>query len=258
VRNLTSDNRRQYKYMIDSSQADRMHAPRKWYFGLLTLLCACVCRADGFGGDAGAASDEVFRGLTQSDNQLSPQLDLHYSLLGWYAGVSGVGVRRGPGDSISAGVIAYAGYQQRFSDDWSGSLALRHYEYPGNQLRRSYDYEEGALTVSWRDLLIATVMASPNVFFADFQGHYGRGAAYAGELTGRLPLPHGFCANAGLGYYDLNHQIGTGYAYGSAGVSKQWRSWNFDVRYVATDETARHRFEQFAENRVVVSALWLF
>jgi uncharacterized protein (TIGR02001 family) len=233
-----------------------MSGHRKWYVVLLLLVSAC--RADGVGGDAGIASDEVFRGLSQSDHQLSPQLDLHYSFSGWYAGVTALGVRRGPYDSVGAGLIAYLGYQYRISDDWSTSLAARHYDYPGYQFRDDYDYEEGALSVSWRELIVATVMAAPDVFFADLQGHHGRGPAYTYEIGGRLPLVLGLCANAGIGYYNLDHQIGTGYAYWSAGISKQWRSVNFDVRYVGTDETARRRFEQFAENRLVLSALYLF
>jgi uncharacterized protein (TIGR02001 family) len=222
------------------------------------LLWVSVCRADGFGGSVGVASDEVLRGMTQSDHQLSPQLDLHYVLSGWYAGLSGEEVRRGLKNSANAGLIAYLGYQYRFSDDWSGSLAVRHYEYPGYRHRNDYVYDEADLSVSWRDRVVASVSASPNVFFADFDGNYGSGAAYCGELAARQPLPHGFSLNAGVGYYDLHHQIGTGYGYGSAGISTQWRSWNFDLRYVATDGTAKQRFEQLAENRLVLSALWLF
>jgi uncharacterized protein (TIGR02001 family) len=227
--------------------------------GLLALLCfASVCRADGFGGSVGIASDEVLRGLTQSDHQLSPQLDLHYTLSGWYAGISGVEVRRTYNYSANVGLIAYLGYQYRFNDDWSGSAAIRRYEYPGYQTRPDYNYDEAQLTVSWRDRIVASVIASPDVYFADFQGNYGRGAAFCGELAARQSLPRGFSLNAGVGYDDLHRQIGTGYAYGSAGISTQWHAWNFDLRYVATDATAKRRFEQFAENRIVFSVLWLF
>jgi len=228
----------------------------KWY--VVLLLFASACRADGFGGDLGISSDDVFRGVSQSNNEPSPQADVHYGLSGWYAGVSALEARRGPNESPGAGLIGYLGYQRRFGDDWSASLAARHYDYPGFQLRKFYDYDEAALTVSWRDLIIASVMASPNVYFADFYGHFGRGPAYTYEIGGRYPLPLGFCANAGIGYYDLDRQVGAGYGYGSAGISKQWRSLNFDARYVGTDHTARDRFEQFAVNRFVFSVLWLF
>jgi uncharacterized protein (TIGR02001 family) len=227
-----------------------------WAFACICR--ACACRADGFGGLVGIASDEVFRGLTQSDNQASPQLDLHYSLSHWYAGLSAVGVRRGAERSAGVGLIAYLGYQRRLGDDWGASLALRHYDYPGYEQRDIYNYDELALSMSWRDLIVATVMASPNVFFSDLYGKSGRGAAYTYELGGRYPLARGFSLNAGAGFYDLSRQIGTGYAYWSAGISKQWHSLNFDLRYIGTDRTAKQHFEHFAENRAVVSALWLF
>jgi uncharacterized protein (TIGR02001 family) len=225
---------------------------------LLLLVSATICQADGVGGDIGIASDEVFRGLTQSDNQASPQADLHYSLSGWYAGLSAVGVRRGSSESSGAGLVGYLGYEQRFGDDWSASLALRHYDYPGYQQRNYYNYEEAALSVSWREQVIVSVMASPDVFFADLEGNYGRGAAYTYEIGARQPLAYGFCLNGGVGYYDLTRQIGVGYAYWSAGISKQWGRFNLDARYVGTDGTAKAHFGPFAENRVVLSLLLLF
>jgi uncharacterized protein (TIGR02001 family) len=233
-----------------------MPDPLKWCAPLLLLVS--VCRADGLGGDIGIASDEVLRGLTQSDHQASPEGDLHYTLSGWYAGATAMEVRRGPYDSLGAGLVGYLGYQYRVSDDWTASLTARHYDYPGYQYRRYYDYDEGALSVSWRELIVASVIASPDTFLSDRQGRSGRGAAYSYELGGRLPLAHGFCANVGFGFYDLDRQIGTGYVYGSAGISKQWHAVNFDLRYVGTDDTARRRFGPSAENRLLFSVLYLF
>jgi uncharacterized protein (TIGR02001 family) len=225
---------------------------------VLLLSMASASRADGLGGDLGVASNEVFRGLSQSDNQISPQADLHYTQARWYAGVSAVGVRRGSNYAVGAGLIAYLGYQQRFGEDWNGSVVLRHYDYPGFQFRSLYDYEELGVSFGWRERIVATVIASPDVYFADLRGNYGRGAAYTFELSSRQPLPYGFSANAGLGYYDLQHQIGTGYAYGSIGLGRQWRAVDFDLRYVGTNATAKRRFDGFADNRVILSMLWLF
>ena len=222
------------------------------------LLLVSISHADGLGGDIGIASDEVLRGLTQSDHQASPEVDLHFALSGWSAGATAIEVRRGAYDSVRAGLIAYLGYQYRFSDEWSAGLVARHYDYPGYRYRNDYDYEEGALSVSWRGLISASVTASPDTFFADRLGHSGSGAAYAYELAGRLPLAHGFSANAGVGFYDLDRQIGTGYAYGSAGIGKQWHAASFDLRYVGTDGTAKRRFGGYAENRLLFSVLYLF
>jgi uncharacterized protein (TIGR02001 family) len=211
----------------------------------------------GLGGSVGLASDDVFRGVTQSDGQPSPQADLHATVGPWFGGISAEGVRR---DDARAGaeLIGYLGAQQQFGDDWSGRIALRHYDYPGNQLRSRYNYDEFALSLGWRERIMATVIASPDTYARDYLGDYGSGKAFCYELVGRQPLPAGFAAVAGVGYYDLRSQIGAGYAYWSAGVEHRWRSLAFDLRYVGTDATARERFEDDAGNRVVLSAFWLF
>jgi uncharacterized protein (TIGR02001 family) len=209
------------------------------------------------GGSLGLATDDVFRGLTQSDGQVSPQGDLHAIAGAWYGGVSAEGVRR---DDAGAGaeLIGYLAFQQQLGDDWSGRVTVRHYDYPGNRSRSRYDYDELGLSLGWRERIVLTVIASPDTYSHDYQGNYGSGAAFCYELVARQPLLAGLAGVAGLGYYDLRRQIGTGYAYWSAGVEHRWRSFVFDLRYVGTDATARHRFEDDAGDRAVLSAFWLF
>jgi len=211
----------------------------------------------GLGGSLGLASDDVFRGVTQSDGQPSPQGDLHAIVGPWYAGVSAEDVRRDD-ERAGAELIGYLGLQQPLGDDWTGRATLRHYDYPGNRYRSRYDYDELGLSLSWRERIVVTVIASPDTYFRDYLGNYGSGKAFCYELVGRQPLPAAFAAVAGVGYYDLRQQIGTGYAYWSAGVERRWRSCAFDLRYVGTDATAREHFQDDAGNRVVLSAFWLF
>ncbi len=229
----------------------------------LWLLCAALqatpCQADGLGGSLGIASDQVLRGLTESDHQLSWQGDLHYSRAGWYGGVTAYGVRRGLQESSSAALTVYAGYDQQLSADWRAGVLLRHYDYPGYARRDDYDYDEIGLTLDWRDQVVASVTASPDVYAADYFGHYGRGGAFTYELGGRQPLPWGgVIINAGAGYYDLEHQVDTGYLYWSAGLSRQWRSLQVDARYIGTSQEARAHFHDLAENRLLFSVLWVF
>jgi uncharacterized protein (TIGR02001 family) len=211
----------------------------------------------GLAGSLGLASDDVFRGVTQSDGQISPQTDLHATVGPWFGGISAEGVRR---DDARAGaeLIGYLGLQQPLGDDWSGRVMLRHYDYPGSQFRTRYNYDELGLSLAWRERIMLTVIASPDTYARDYLGNYGSGKAFCYELVGRQALPAGFAAVAGVGYYDLRQEIGAGYAYWSAGVDHRWRSFAFDLRYVGTDATARHRFEDDAGNRVVLSAFWLF
>jgi uncharacterized protein (TIGR02001 family) len=231
--------------------------------GWLALLPLCAAsRAQGLpgglGGAVGLATDEVFRGLSQNEGQLSPQFDLHDIVGSWYGGLSADGIRRGEDAGAGAEVIAYAGFQYRLGDDWIDRVTLRHYDYPGNANRTRYDYDELGLSFGWRERVVLSLIASPDTYAADYLGHYGSGAAYCFELAGREPLAYGLSVGAGVGYYDLQRQIGTGYTYWSAGVGDRWRSWVIDLRYVGTDATARHRFEDDAGDRAVLSVFWLF
>jgi len=206
----------------------------------------------------GLATDDLFRGLSQNNDQLSPQADLHAVVGPWYGGLSAEEVRRGIHKSIGAELIAYAGYQQHFGEDWTGRATLRHYDYPGSALRTRYNYDELGLSVGWRQRFIVTAIASPDTYSQDYQGNYGSGAAFCYEFAARQPLPRDLSAVAGLGYYDLRRQVGTGYFYWSAGLEYRWRTLAFDLRYVGTDAVARYHFDDDAGDRLVLSAFWLF
>jgi uncharacterized protein (TIGR02001 family) len=225
---------------------------------VLLLSLAARAHAQGVGGSVGLATDYVFRGLSMNEGQLSPQLDLHDVLGQWYGGVSAEEVRRGEDERAGAELIGYIGYQYRIGDDWTNQVTLRHYDYPGNAHRTRYDYDELGLSFAWRERIVLTLIASPDTYAVDYLGNYGSGTAFCYELVGRQPLPYGLSAVAGVGYYDLRQQIGTGYAYWSAGLEYRWHSWAFDLRYVGTDATARLHFEDDAGDRAVFSAFWLF
>jgi len=227
-----------------------------WFVVLLSL--ASAGQAQGLGGSVGLATDDLFRGLSQNNGHLSPQVDLHGIAGPWFGGVSAEEVRRGTSRGADAELIAYAGYLHRFGEDWTGRLTLRHYDYPGNSQRSRYAYDELGLSVGWRERLTLTAIASPDTYIRDYQGNYGSGAAFCYELGARQPLPAGLSAIAGVGYYDLRRQVYTGYAYWSAGLDRRWGSWAVDLRYVGTDATAKHHFENDAGDRLVLSAFWLF
>jgi uncharacterized protein (TIGR02001 family) len=232
-----------------------------WPLALRSLAVwslAAVANAQVPGGSLGLATDDVFRGLSQNAGRLSPQGDMHALLGSWYAGLSAQEVRRGLEQGPGAEVIAYAGLVHRFGEDFSARAVLRHYDYPGNALRTRYDYDEFGATLGWRERLMLSAIASPDTYSADYRGNYGSGAAYCFELAARQPLPRDVAALAGVGYYDLRRQIGTGYAYWSAGFAGRWGPWAVDLRYVGTDSRARDHFEDLAGDRLVLSAFWLF
>jgi uncharacterized protein (TIGR02001 family) len=230
----------------------------RWLLLLLSLLQAAAGCAVDLQGSLGASSDNVFRGLTQSQGDPSVQVDGYISATHWFGGLAAESVKRQASESTGAEVIGYLGYQQLLSEEWNAALSARHYDYPGNRYRSLYHYDELSAAIGWHRQLLLELIASPNTFAAAGYDHYGSGSAYAAELSARQPLPDGFSVDGGIGYYDLRSEVGRGYAYWSAGAGKQWRNWQLGVRYLGTDAQARHLFGTLAGDRVVASVAWFF
>jgi uncharacterized protein (TIGR02001 family) len=233
----------------------RGRGPRLLLWLALLPAPAAVGEVDG---SLGASNDNVFRGLTLSDGQASLFADAHVLANQWFLGLSAESVRHDPDPSAGAQVIAYGGYLQPLGDSWSAAVELRHYDYPGNSQRSRYDYDELSTTVSWQQRLTLAVIASPDTYAVAGYERYGRGAAFAFELSAQQPLRYAVSAEAGVGYYDLQQEVGAGYAYWDAGLSRQWRAWQLAVRYVGTDATAHRLFGTQAGDRVVASLQWFF
>lgn len=227
----------------------------------LLLLCGLLQAGLGHAldlqGSLAFSSDNVFRGLTQSQGDPSLQAEGYVSVTHWFGGLAAESVKREPNLSNGAEVIGYLGYQQLLSENWNAAVSVRHYDYPGNRYRSFYHYDEFSVAFDWHRQLRLELIASPNTFAASYDD-YGRGSAYAAELSARQPLPYGLAADAGIGYYDLRSELGFGYAYWSAGIGKQWRNFQLAVRYIGTDAQARHEFGSLAGDRVVAMLAWLF
>jgi uncharacterized protein (TIGR02001 family) len=186
---------------------------RYWLSALLALL-GSTARGDGLGGALGVSTDDVFRGLSQSNGQPSAQAELHYAETQWSAGISAEAVRGDRDERLGPEFTAFAGYEHVLADDLGASVTLRHYDY--STFARRYD--ELAASVLWRTIIRATVTASPDTPSLQYQrygpyGAYGMGGgdwAFSYEVDARVPLPPplppGLYADAGAGYYDVRRQ----------------------------------------------------
>lgn len=239
-------------------QASARRQPRaRWAVALLALLGMSAARGADFQGALGASSDNVFRGLSLSDEQPSLLADVHATGTQWFGGLAADSVRLGRRRRTSAQLIGYLGYQYQWGQDLRSAWSVRHYDYVST-FRNRYDYDEIDATLSWRDRLSAHLIGSPDTYEVSEYGRYGRGAAFAAELSGREPLPYALAAQLGVGYYDLRQEVGAGYVYWSAALSKQWDAWTFTVSYIGTDASARRLFGSEADQRLVASAVWSF
>jgi len=221
------------------------------------MLAAPAARADGpWSGSAAAATDYVFRGVSQTYGGAALQAGVSYQHdAGWFAGAWASNVDPFPGGSGSVEVDIYAGYVRTFGGDWSARASYTRYEYVWDPRPRPYDYGEFAVALLFRDLLSASVSYEPDTTRYATPG-YARGRASAAyELSARWPLARGFALTASGGYYDLERVFGTHYLAGSAGVRYEWRRLALDLTRFYADGAVRRLYEDAsADGRWVLSA----
>ncbi|WP_158244538.1 TorF family putative porin [Paraburkholderia rhynchosiae] len=205
--------------------------------------------------EAGIATDKVTRGMDISYRQPSVNVAANwYPGNGFFAGASAASIRFDQTRTTGAEFVANVGYGWRLANDWSAQAMLAHYQFTRVPSAARFNYDELVLTAGWRDSVFASIALSPNTGFGPSPS--SRAVSY--DLVGRLPLVHGWTATAGIGYYDLHSVIGIGYVYGNVGLTWQFRSWQFDVAYIATNSEAKTTLGPGASNRWIADAIWHF
>lgn len=204
----------------------------------------------------GATTDRIKRGIDESQGE--PSVDVSaswYPGTGPFAGVSGWTVRPFYGTPRGGEFVADAGYGWR-AGDWSAQAIVLHYQFAHTPAAKQLEYDEAALKAGWREVLFASVTASPNTSY----GGSARTLALAYNLVGHYPLAHGFSATAGIGYYDLHAGIGNGFFYDDIGLNYQYRSLQFQVAYFGTQAPAptERRFGSMLVHRWVAQVSWSF
>lgn len=215
--------------------------------------------ADGWGGALGAASDYVLRGVSQTDRHASLQADVHYAAgSGLSAGLWAASVKQSADQSTTAELNGYLGYARTFSENWNAQLSAVHYAYPGYAPRRRYDYDELVASLSYGERATLTIAASPDSSVESSRGTVTSRPAYSYDLLLRQPLPRAFSAAAGIGYYDLERLVHTGYVYWNLGLGYDYRAFHFELDWLGSDRTARALFGDAASNRWVASLVWRY
>jgi len=206
---------------------------------------------------AGAATDNITRGIDISAGQ--PSL---FASAAWYpgsgvfAGASASSIRSLGSAQTGVEFVTDAGYVWRAGNDWSAQAMLADYRFTGVPFAYRIDYDELVLTAGWRDSVFASITVSPNTG----GGPTPRLWAVSYDLVGRVPLSHGFSAMASVGYYDIAQETGSGYVYGNAGLTYQYRTLQFDVQYFTTRASAQMdmRMGAILVHRWVADMIWHF
>lgn len=204
-----------------------------------------------------ATTDRINRGLDESDDLPSVGAGaVWYPGTGLFAGASAWTVKLFDGAPLGGEFLAHVGYAWRWQADWDLSAMLTHYQFEHSFMASHFEYDEAILTGSWRDFVFACISASPNTAY----GESPRTWAYSYNLVTHVPLSHGFSAIAGLGYYDLQAGLGTGFVYDNIGLGYQSHDVTFEVAYYGTRAPARLQamLGSMLVHRWTAQVSWLF
>ncbi|HEY4214362.1 MAG TPA: TorF family putative porin [Steroidobacteraceae bacterium] len=230
----------------------------------LLSLAGPSAEAVTFGGDVTAVSDYIYRGVSQNYGDPAAQVDLHLGTdSGFFVGAWG-STLSSHGFRPNFETQLYAGKRFALSGEWSATTQVVDYAYLGTHGRRSYDYQELSLSLTYLDSLNFSVAVTPNA--VRYLGTYriGRYPAYDADVTGQLHLVGALFATGGAGYYYLSGPGGSepgtpGYAYGNAGLALAVHDWRLDVGYFVAEHKSEYFFPYVtSDSRLAASLSWRF
>lgn len=208
-----------------------------------------------FAASATLASDYVWRGVSQSQEDFALQGDLTFEHeSGIYGGVWGSSVDFTPEDidfldedDAKLEVDAYIGYAWDFNDSLAGDVQIVRYMYPGTNDGYDYDYAELIGSLTFSEMITATVGYSNDVFATEEDGIYF-------GLSGSYGLPWWDLSLDGeVGHYTLDNFTDDGdlkYMHYSLGVSKEFGPASVSLAWASSDDDGVDFYGEIADPRV--------
>jgi len=226
----------------------------------LLIGSPCCVGADVWGGSLAVTSDYIVRGISRSDGQAAPQLDLHYlNANGLVAGIFASKARIDPEQPSDAELNAFVGFAWTAGSDWHGKILASHYAYPWNRAGSGYDYDELDVDLTYQDWLGVNLVYSPNA--PRYVRSYGLTGVTceSAEVNLQRPVLRRLSATAGIGYSHLGGPDARGYAYWSVGAAYTIAAVSLVVSYVDTTAGAKALFyDSAADGRWTGTVIWRF
>lgn len=239
---------------------------RTFALAIAGLAATTVAHAGSCAGALGVSSENVYRGISQSEGKASAFGDVHCGFAqDWLAGI-GANTIRAPQGRDDVQFTLYLDRRWRLGEDWSAKLGAVHYDTIHAENRAGFQYDELNAAIGWRGRWLTTIAWSPRVGNA----YIGTPAGYNGwtriETNWRQPLGDRVSVDAGLGYarpsgpppdeyryanLTLNATIGNAYL----SLSRVWTS-SLTFRYA--DFYPPFEFTFPAKRRWVGSVVWVF
>lgn len=229
-----------------------------------------------FGGNLALTTDDIYRGVSESDGQAALQADLHADADGTFLGVWASTRKRSLYPYADYDVEAYLGHRFELTSSWGATLEARSRYFVGGAQPESADYQQISGSLTYLDRWTLSLTAIPNAVRYWYFLRLTRGPAYVAETSAQWLIKGGFFLTAGAGYYYstgrfpdypagfegmegmASRPLG-GYAYGNLGAAFEYGRWRLDVGYYLTEQEARELTPYpSARERVAGTLTWRF
>jgi uncharacterized protein (TIGR02001 family) len=226
---------------------------------------ASIATAEDIGANVGLASDYMFRGVSQTDNQMALQGGFDWAhASGFYVGTWASNVDSnffGGAQDPQLEVDLYAGYAGEVGA-FSYDLGVLGYFYPGADNAAADDFQTVEFYIGGGYALTEALSLSAKLFYANelnFVGvsedgmYFTVGADYA--LTDKLSLSASVGRSSGDAFETLGGSGGPdSYMDYSIGVSTSFAGADFSLTYVDSDDDAEDLFgDNITDGRAVLT-----
>lgn len=205
-----------------------------------------------FSGSVAYTTDYVFRGISQTQGDGTPQIGAKVAFdSGFYGSVWSSKVDYGDALGTDAEVDLVAGWNHTFAERWNLDVNLTRFTYPGTRAPTNLDYNEVITTLTLDQRWWAMVGWSENVLATGERGIYV-------EAGAKFPVDDAFRIETIAAHYDLDEAYGESYS--RAQLSAVYTIRGVDLRASGhwTTDSAKRIFPGVAGSRFEASATWNF
>jgi uncharacterized protein (TIGR02001 family) len=216
------------------------------------LAFAPAASAVDFSGSATLTSDYVFRGISQTHGDATPQLGVKLaSDTGFYGSLWASRVDYGDVLGSDAELDLVAGWNHTFAERWNLDLNLTRFTYPGTRAPANLDYNEVIATLTLDQRWWAMLGWSENALASGGRGIYA-------EVGAKFPVTDAFRFETVAAHYDLDDAYGDSYS--RAQVSAIYTIGKVDLRASGhwTGDSAKRLFPGVAGSRFEAAVSWNF
>ena len=220
--------------------------------GALLAVLPTAAFAEGFNWNATLASDYLYRGIDQNDDQPALQLGAGYGFSnGLYIGAWGSNVDFGDG-STDIEIDTFIGWSGELSDAGSLDVQLVRYNYLNEPNGTDYAYNELITKVGFAENYTFTFGYTNDYFNAGDNSFYY-------NLGGSWGFAEHYTFNAGVGYTTIHGDLKTvggleNFVDYNVGVSRAFGPATVSLGYVGTNGAAEDNFgPDNSENKVLLT-----